>query len=74
MRPTIESLTERDIANRGIEDRGVTGMGGAQVNQPSGLDAVDAPGPADGVGAKLDPLDPRAGTADDPDNPIQPSV
>lgn len=64
-------ITEGDIANRGVN----TGMGGAHVTpQPTGLDAADAPGPADGIGAKLDPLDPRAGTADDPDNPARPSV
>jgi len=66
-------ITERDIANRGI----VRDEGDAHLRpspQPHGLDALDAPGPADGIGAGLDPLDPRAGTADDPDNPIQPSV
>ena len=76
-------ITERDIANRGIEGPGiedrriVTGMGGAHVApnpQPTSLDAADAPGPADGIGAGLEPLDPRTGTADDPDNPIRPSV
>jgi hypothetical protein len=71
-------ITEGDIENRGIEDRGAaTGMGGARVTpapQPSGLDALGEPGRADDVGAKLDPLDPRAGTADDPDNPVQPNV
>lgn len=61
-------ITERDIANRGVTDEG------ARVAQPTSLDAADAPGPADGVGAGLDPLDPRAGTADDPDNPIRPRV
>jgi hypothetical protein len=74
-------ITGRDIANRGVgdqdaEDRGVvTGMGGAHgapASEPTSIDAVDAPGPADGVG--LDPLDPRTGTADDPDNPTRPSV
>ncbi len=61
-------ITERDIANRGVTDEE------ARVAQPTSLDAADAPGSADGVGAGLDPLDPRAGTADDPDNPIRPRV
>lgn len=69
-------ITERDIANRGIVG-GEGHEGHAHLRpatQPHGLDGLDAPGPADGIGAGLDPLDPRAGTADDPDNPIQPSV
>ena len=64
-------ITERDIANRGIVDEGHRG---APAPQPTGLNTLDAPGPADGIGGGLDPLDPRAGTADDPDNPIRPSV
>jgi hypothetical protein len=43
-------------------------------SEPSNLDTADAPGTLDGVGNALDPLDPRAGTADDPDNPQQPIV
>jgi hypothetical protein len=64
-------ITERDIAERGVTEEGHRG---APVAPPGGLDALDAPGPGDGIGAGLDPLDPRAGTADDPDNPIRPSV
>jgi hypothetical protein len=43
-------------------------------SEPSNLDTADAPGTLDGVGNALDPLDPRTGTADDPNNPQQPIV
>jgi hypothetical protein len=43
-------------------------------SEPSTLATADAPGTPDGIGGALDPLDPRTGTADDPNNPQQPSV
>ena len=67
-----EGVVERDFANRDITERDIANRG--VTEEPTSLDAADAPGPADGVGAGLDPLDPRAGTADDPDNPVRPSV
>jgi hypothetical protein len=77
--------TSTDATTGSGERRVASGMGGAQPSaggvaaprrnpEPSSLDAADAPGPADGVGAALDPRDPRSGTADDPDNPQRPSV
>ena len=57
---------QRDFANREITDDEVPSQGFATGQAVSGLDAATAPGPADGVGAKLDPLDPRTGTLDDP--------
>jgi hypothetical protein len=57
---------QRDFANREIDDDEVPSQGFATGQSVSGLDAADAPGPADGIGAKLDPLDPRTGTLDDP--------
>jgi carbon monoxide dehydrogenase subunit G len=57
---------QRDFANREIDDDEIPSQGFATGQAMSGLDAADAPGPADGIGAKLDPLDPRTGTLDDP--------
>ena len=67
-------FANRDVTERDIADRGIEGHRGAPAPQPTGLNTLDTPGPADGVGGGLDPLDPRAGTADDPDNPTRPSV
>jgi hypothetical protein len=59
-----EGVVERDFANRDITERDianrgiVTGMGGAH--------GTSTPEPTT--------LDPRTGTADDPDNPTRPSV
>ena len=60
----------------GVEDRDTTDLVGGTPSrtEPSTLESLDAPGAADGVGGGLDPLDPRVGTADDPNNPQQPSV
>jgi carbon monoxide dehydrogenase subunit G len=67
-------FANRDVTERDIADRGIEGHRGAPAPQPTGLNTLDTPGTADEVGGGLDPLDPRAGTADDPDNPIRPSV
>jgi carbon monoxide dehydrogenase subunit G len=68
-----EGVVERDFANRDITERDIANRGVTEESARS-LDAADAPGIAGGVGAGLDPLDPRAGTADDPDNPARPRV
>ena len=62
-------FANRDVTERDIADRGIEGHRGAPAPQPTGLNTLDTPGPADEVGGGLDPLDPRVGTADDPDNP-----
>jgi carbon monoxide dehydrogenase subunit G len=67
-------FANRDVTERDIADRGIEGHRGAPAPQPTGLNTLDTPGTTDEVGGGLDPLDPRAGTADDPDNPIRPSV
>jgi len=67
-------FANRDVTERDIADRGIEGHRGAPAPQPTGLNTLDTPGTADEVGGGLDPLDPRAGTADDPDNPTRPSV
>ena len=68
-----EGVVERDFANRDITERDIANRGvteeGARVAQPTSLDAADAPGPADGVGAGLDPLDPARGDRGRPGQP-----
>ena len=70
-----DAAYDSDVASTDAEELPLaTGHDGPPAGRPEDrLEADDAPEVGE-VGSSLDPVDPRAGTADDPANPQRPSV